>query len=48
MIVRAGVITPRNLSKEQKELMRKLAQSMGSDIKPQEGGLMGKIKDALG
>jgi hypothetical protein len=48
MIVRAGVITPRNLSKEQKDLMRKLAQSMGSDIKPQEGGLMGKIKDALG
>ena len=47
-IVRASVITPRNLSKDQKELMRKLAQSMGSEIKPQDGGFMGKIKDALG
>jgi molecular chaperone DnaJ len=48
MIVRATVMTPRNLSKEQKELMRKLAASMGADIKPQDSGLMGKIKDALG
>jgi molecular chaperone DnaJ len=48
MIVRTNVSTPRNLSKEQKELFRKLADSMGSKVKPQEGGFMGKIKDALG
>ncbi|MBF6600411.1 MAG: molecular chaperone DnaJ [Dehalococcoidia bacterium] len=49
MIVRANVVTPKNLSKEQKELLRRLAESLGSDVKPQEDrGIMGKIKDALG
>jgi hypothetical protein len=29
--------------------MKRLAESMGSDVKPQEDrGFMGKIKDALG
>jgi molecular chaperone DnaJ len=49
MIVRANVTTPRNLSKDQKDLLKRLAESMGSDVKPQEDrGFMGKIKDALG
>jgi molecular chaperone DnaJ len=49
MIVRANVMTPKNLSKEQKELLHQLAESMGSTVKPQEDrGFMGKIKDALG
>ena len=48
MIVRANVVTPRNLTKDQKDLMKRLASSLGSDVKPQEGGFMGKIKDALG
>lgn len=49
MLVRTTVVTPKQLSKEQKELLRKLAQSMGTDVKPQEDrGFMGKIKDALG
>jgi molecular chaperone DnaJ len=49
MIVRANVVTPRNLTKEQKELFKQLAESMGSEINPQEDrGFMGKIKDALG
>jgi molecular chaperone DnaJ len=49
MIVRANVITPRSLSKDQKELLRQLAETMGSDVKPQDDrGFMGKIKDALG
>ncbi|MHB8375561.1 MAG: molecular chaperone DnaJ [Dehalococcoidia bacterium] len=49
MIVRANVVTPKDLSKEQKDLLRRLAVSMGHDVKPQEDrGLMGKIKDALG
>jgi molecular chaperone DnaJ len=49
MIVRANVVTPRALSKEQKDLLKRLAESMGSDVKPQEDrGFMGKIKDALG
>jgi molecular chaperone DnaJ len=49
MIVRANVVTPKTLSKEQKELLKQLAASMGSDVKPQEDrGFMGKIKGALG
>ncbi|HZP56629.1 MAG TPA: molecular chaperone DnaJ [Dehalococcoidia bacterium] len=49
MIVRVNVVTPRNLSKEQKELFRQLAESMGTTVKPQEDrGFMGKIRDALG
>jgi molecular chaperone DnaJ len=48
MIVRASVITPKHLSKEQRELLKQLAESMGTHVKPQEGGFMGKIKDALG
>ncbi len=49
MIVRANVMTPKNLSKEQKDLLKQLAESMGSEVKAQEDrGFMGKIKDALG
>jgi molecular chaperone DnaJ len=49
MLVHVNVTTPKNLSKEQKDLLKQLAESMGSDVKPQEDrGFMGKIKDALG
>ena len=49
MIVRANVVTPKNLSKEQKDLLKQLAASMGTTVTPQEDrGFMGKIKDALG
>jgi molecular chaperone DnaJ len=49
MIVRTNVVTPKNLSKEQKDLLKQLAASMGTTVTPQEDrGFMGKIKDALG
>ena len=49
MIVHINVTTPKALSKEQRDLLKRLAESMGSDVKPQEDrGLMGKIKGALG
>ncbi|MEX2245577.1 MAG: molecular chaperone DnaJ [Dehalococcoidia bacterium] len=48
LMVRANVVTPKSLSKDQRELLRRLAESMGSDLKPQDGGIVGKIKDALG
>jgi molecular chaperone DnaJ len=49
LIVHANVVTPRNLAKEQRDLLKKLADSMGVEVKPQEDrGFMGKIKDALG
>jgi molecular chaperone DnaJ len=49
MIVRANVVTPKNLSKDQKELLKQLAKSMGSEVNaPEDKGLIGKLKDALG
>lgn len=48
MIVRANVVTPKHLSKDQKELLKQLAASMGSPVKPQDSGLVGKIKEKLG
>lgn len=49
MIVRISVVTPKNLTKDQKDLLTRLATSMGADVTPQEDrGFMGKIKDALG
>jgi len=48
MIVRTNVVTPKNLSKDQKELLKQLARSLGGDVKPQDDrGFMGKIKDRL-
>lgn len=49
MIVHVNVVTPKNTTKEQKELLKQLAASMGTPVKPQEDrGIMGKLKDALG
>ncbi len=48
MLVHANVVTPRHLSKEQKSLLKQLADSMGSAVKPQDAGLVGKIKEKLG
>lgn len=49
MIVRVNVVTPKNLSKDQRDLLKQLAESLSSGVKPQEDrGFMGKIKDALG
>ncbi len=48
MIVHANVVTPKGLTKEQKDLLKQLATSMGTTVQPQEDrGLMGKLKDAL-
>jgi molecular chaperone DnaJ len=49
MIVHVIVTTLANPTKEQKELLKQLAASMGTAVKPQEDrGIMGKLKDALG
>ena len=49
MIVHVNVVTPKNATKEQRELLKQLAASMGTDVRPQEDrGIMGKLKDALG
>jgi molecular chaperone DnaJ len=48
--VRIKVVTPTDLSREQKELFRKLAQTFGDeDVVPQENkGFFEKVKDAFG
>ncbi|HUF53491.1 MAG TPA: molecular chaperone DnaJ [Dehalococcoidia bacterium] len=46
LLVRAMVITPTDLTDEQKELLRQLAESMGTPVS--DKSLLGKIKDALG
>jgi molecular chaperone DnaJ len=49
MIVHINVVTPKNPTKDQKELLKQLAASMGTPVKPQEDrGIMGKLKDKLG
>ena len=47
LLVRAGVITPTDLTDEQKELLRKLAESFGTPVGNGDKSLFGKIKDAL-
>jgi molecular chaperone DnaJ len=49
MLVRIQVVTPMHLTDEQKQLLLKLAESMGTTVTPQdEKGLLEKIRDALG
>jgi molecular chaperone DnaJ len=46
LIVRASVLIPGDLTDEQRDLMRQLAESFGTPV-DDEKGLLGKIKDAL-
>jgi molecular chaperone DnaJ len=49
MLIRVQVMTPIRLSEEQKQLLLKLAESLGTQVTPQdEKGLLEKIRDALG
>lgn len=48
-IVYLNVVVPRNLSDEQKRLLKELAATLGGSVQPQEDkGILGSIKDALG
>jgi molecular chaperone DnaJ len=46
LMVRASIVTPTDLTDEQRQLLRQLAESMGTPVN--EKGLLNKIKDALG
>ena len=49
MLIRVQVVTPTRLSEEQKRLLLKLAESLGTQVTPQDDkGLLEKIRDALG
>lgn len=47
LLVRASVVTPTDLTDEQKELLQKLAESLGTPVGNGDKGIFGKIKDAL-
>ncbi len=47
LLVHTYVVTPKNLTAEQKQLLAQLADSMGTPLSPVEKGLLNKIKDAL-
>jgi molecular chaperone DnaJ len=46
LLVRAIVVTPTDLTDEQRDLLRQLAESMGTPVN--DKSILGKIKDALG
>jgi molecular chaperone DnaJ len=48
LLVQAGVVVPTDLSDEQRELLRQLAESFGTPVSDGDRGFLGKIKDALG
>jgi molecular chaperone DnaJ len=48
LLVRAQVLTPKNLSAEQKRLLAELAESLGTPGAADDKGILGRIKDALG
>jgi molecular chaperone DnaJ len=48
-LVVVHVVVPKNLTDEQKELMQKLARTLGKEVIPQRGkGIFSQLKDALG
>jgi molecular chaperone DnaJ len=47
LLVRVQVVTPKDLSPRQKELLAELADSLGTPSHPDDRGLFDRIKDAL-
>lgn len=47
LLVRATVVTPTDLTEEQRELLQQLAESFGTPVSNDDKGIFGKIKDAL-
>jgi molecular chaperone DnaJ len=47
-LVIINVEVPKRLSNEQRQLFEKLAKSMGSEVRPQERGILDWLKEALG
>jgi molecular chaperone DnaJ len=48
LLVRVQVMTPKNLSPEQRELVRQLAETLGNGNAEDDKGILGRIRDALG
>ena len=47
-MVMVNVAIPSKLTKEQRELFEKLAESLGTSVKPQEKGFLDWLNDAFG
>jgi molecular chaperone DnaJ len=47
LLVRAQVVTPKDLTPEQRRLLSELAESLGTPSNPDDKGLLDRIKDAL-
>ena len=47
-LVIVNVAMPTKLTKEQRELFEKLAESLGTTVKPQEKGFLDWLNEALG
>ena len=47
-LVIVNIAIPSKLTKEQRELFEKLAESLGSAVKPQEKGFLDWLNEALG
>jgi molecular chaperone DnaJ len=47
-LVIVNVAIPTKLTKEQRELFEKLAESLGTSVKPQEKGFLDWLNEALG
>ena len=48
LLIRVQVVTPKNLSPKQEELLAELADSMGTPLSPDDKGILNRIKDAFG
>ena len=46
-LVMVNVTIPQNLSGEQRELFDQLAESLGSEVRPQERGFLDWLKEAI-
>jgi molecular chaperone DnaJ len=48
LLVRAQVVTPKDLTQDQKRILAEFAESLGTPLFPEDKGLLNRIKDALG
>jgi molecular chaperone DnaJ len=48
LLVRAQVVTPKDLTPEQKQILAEFAESLGTPLSPEDKGILNRIKDALG
>ena len=48
LLIQANVVTPKDLTPEQKQLLADLGESLGTGISPDDKGILDRLKDAIG